>query len=37
MTLVKEEKEDGWDIWAWISYICKLIVSFLLLFSISPW
>lgn len=37
MTLVKEEKEDSWDIWECISYICDLIVSFLLLFNISPW
>lgn len=37
MTLVKEEKEDSWDILDCISYICNLIVSFLLLFNISPW
>lgn len=37
MTLVKEEKEDSWDILDCIAYICNLIVSFLLLFNISPW
>jgi hypothetical protein len=36
MTLVKEEKEDSWDIWDGMAYICNLIVSFLLLIHISP-
>lgn len=35
MTLVKEEKEDSWDIWDGMAYICNLIVSFLLLIHIS--
>lgn len=36
MTLVKEEKEDSWDILDGRACICNLIVSFLLLFHISP-
>lgn len=28
MTLVKEEKEDSWDILDGMAYICNLIVSF---------
>lgn len=37
MTLVKEEKEGSRDILDCISYICNLIVSFLLVSNISPW
>lgn len=36
MTLVKEEKEDSWDILDGMAYICNLIVSFLPLSNISP-
>lgn len=36
MTLVKEEKEDSWDILDGMAYICNLIVPFLPPSNISP-